>query len=798
MLFMNRYMQNVMNREIIPLMKEWYFHRGDIATGQDPKLDDDEWRELDLPHDWTIEGRFIEHRNENWSRLENFDHRIGYLPQGIGWYRKHFTISDTNKEKQVKIQFDGVYRNAEVWINGEYLGCRPYGYSSFYYDLTPHIKFGKNNIIAVKVDNTGVSSRWYSGSGIYRKVFITLCDNIHVDQWGTYWTTPEITAEHAKVNLQTSLVRENENSAELIDLISEIYSGKDKVTEVITKQVEIKKTLTVSQEIIIKTPKLWSPDNPNMYLIKTKILNGSKVVDEYSTPLGIRTFRFEPERGFFLNKENIKMKGVCLHHDNGCLGAKIYHRAVERKLEILKEMGCNAIRTSHNPPSQELLELCDEMGFLVMDEVFDEWTRYKTPEGYWNYFKEWYEQDVRDFIRRDRNHPSIIIWSCGNEVPEQRFEDGLDVLRKLMKIFKEEDPTRPVTQGCNSMEEANKHGFAQLLDIPGYNYYGDRISGPAWADYPFRCKYDDEHETYPDRILLGSENVSALNTRGVYHDRDTMDIQRWQRPDFHCSAYDIKTEVPLMVCMSRPYVCGMFTWEGFDYIGEPSPYPWPARSSQYGIFDLCGFPKDTYYLYKSQWVEKPLIHILPHWNWEEGEKIEVWVYSNCESAELFLNGESLGEYSFKEDFDDVLHLVWDVPFKAGELKAIGKTNGKEIISSTIQTTGFPNKICLQADRQKVSEGDELIHLTASVCDAKGNVIPNSHNLILFKVEGPGEVIGVGNGNPISHEPFVDQQRHVFNGLCLAVIKIKEGKGPIKIQATSAGLKLDAITIEKIE
>ncbi len=786
-----------MTRKNVELMKEWAFHLGDVKGAENPDFDDEEWRLLDLPHDWSIEGQFLEFRDENWAQFQNLDYRIGYLPQGIGWYRKNFTISREYDDKIIKIQFDGVYRNSDVWINGHHLGHRPYGYISFYYDLTPYIKYGKNNVIVVKVNNTGVSSRWYAGSGIYRKVFLTICDSIHVDQWGTRWTTPRVSKENAIIKLDTTILNEQSSLVDNLDLITEIYDDDTLIVENVIQNISFQEKITQTQKMVLKNPKLWSPDHPHLYKIKTTLKKEDEILDEYFTPLGIRYFRFDPNEGFFLNDNNVKFKGVCLHHDNGCLGSKLYRSALRRKLKILQTMGCNAIRTSHNPPSQEMLDLCDEMGFLVMDEVFDEWTRNKTPEGYWKYFDEWYEQDVQDFVRRDRNHPSVIIWSCGNEVPEQKYPGGVEVLKKLLKVFKREDPTRPVTQGCNNMAEANEHGFAQLLDIAGYNYYGDRVTGPKWGEYAFRSMYDDEHERYPDRILIGSENCSAFLTRGVYHHPIAMNRWGKSKDDYYCSAYDITSEVPLMNLMTRPYVCGMFTWEGFDYIGEPTPYKWPARSSYFGIVDLCGFPKDTYYLYKSQWTDEPMIHILPHWNWNEGENIEVWIYTNCESAELFLNGVSLGEESFLEDFDDVLHIVFNVQFKPGELRAVGKTKGEEIVSTSVLTAGPPHHISLEANKEIIEEEGDIIFIAASVCDKDRIIVPNSHNLILFKVNGLSEIIGLGNGNPISHEPFCDQQRHAFNGLALAVLKPKDGIGNIKIQATSAGLLSDTIKIKKI-
>jgi beta-galactosidase len=793
-----------MRKEII-LDEEWSFNIGDLpeGKGQSTDLEDDQWREVSIPHDWSIEGQFVERRPENWHAFQQLDHRIGYLPQGIGWYRKHLFIPVEYSGKTVVIQFDGVYRDSDVWINGVHLGHRPYGYISFYYDLSPHLKYGSDNVLAVRVDNTGVSSRWYTGSGIYRKVTLTVMEPVHIGQWGTYWTTPSITPTKATAKVQTTVLHGNnalQNSP--VELLTEIFDGNAVVASQTSSLSLTSTSIVVSQELQVHSPKLWCPGSPHLYQIRSSLYQAGKIMDRYHTPLGLRWFRFDPNTGFWLNDQNLKMKGVCLHHDNGCLGAKEYRRAVERKLSLLQAMGCNAIRTSHNPPSQEMLELCDSMGFLVMNEAFDEWTLPKTPQGYTNHFNQWYKQDVTDFVHRDRNHPCVIMWSCGNEVGEQRVKDGVEVLKKLLDVFHAEDPTRPVTQGCNNMKEANEMGFAQLLDLAGYNYYGDRITGganPKLFGTNFRCMYDDEHDRYPNRILIGTENCSSYNTRGVYHFPAEFGPSQQRHEDFHCSAFDVISEIPLLVLKTRPYVCGMFTWEGWDYIGEPTPYPWPARSSQYGIIDLAGFPKDTFYLYQTQWLDPkthPLVHIVPHnWNWHPEQEISVWVYSNCESVELFLNGKSLGERRFdEEDFEDLLHLIWEVKFEPGELKAVAKTGGQSLATDILKTAGWPHHIAVNADRTVVTGKHDLVFLTVSICDAEGNIVPDASNLVKFTVEGPGEIIGTDNGNPISHEIFTDQQRHAFNGLCLGVLEVMKPSVPIRVKILSPHLNPAIITI----
>lgn len=781
------------NRIVDLLKDDWLFHLGDVEDGHLADFEDERWEEVDIPHDWSIRGQFKRYRAENWFMFQNLDYRIGYLPQGIGWYRKHLKVPKDWKSRRVFLMFDGIYRDSDVWINGKHVGRRPYGYISFYYDITRHLLHGKDNVIAVRVDNEGVSSRWYAGSGIYRKVRLLVLSPIHFKIWDSYWQTRNVNSERAEVDIISEIAvperfipSNGEKEHEIILKTNIIYQNQV-ISEKETPIIHLHRNTAVTQTHVIKNPKLWDPDNPELYDVKMLLSRNEKSLDEICLPLGIRSFRFDPTDGFFLNGKSMKFKGVCLHHDNGCLGSAVYKHAIERKIKILKEMGCNAIRTSHNPPSQELLDVCDSLGILVMDEAFDEWTLRKTPKGYWNHFNEWYERDVKDFIKRDRNHPSVIVWSCGNEVSEQKQKSGVAVLKKLLDVFHEVDPTRPVTQGCNNMKEANESGFAQLLDIAGYNYYGDRVI--ASSPDGFKCMYDKEHEEYPERILIGTENCSAFNTRGVYHFPPV--FGRWDKKneDFHCSSYDVTTEIPLIILKTRPYVCGMFTWEGIDYLGEPTPYQWPARSSQFGILDLCGFPKDIYWLYQSQWTDKDVLHILPHWNWHRGMTIPVWVYTNCDTVEIFLNDKSLGKKSFLSDeYDDILHLMWDVDWEPGTIKAVGYRNDKEILTETVVTTKPPYQIRMNIHNESIKTSGDIAFLEISVCDIDGRVVPTAHNLIRFTAEGEGEIIGVGNGNPISHEPFYDEQRHAFNGLCLAVVKSTDDTGSIKITATSASLK----------
>jgi beta-galactosidase len=525
---------------------------------------------------------------------------------------------------------------------------------------------------------------------------------------------------------------------------------------------------------------LWSLENPRLYRVESIVRTNDRAVDAGVTPFGIRTIEFTIDKGFFLNGKHVDVKGVCDHHDMGSLGSAVHKRAIERQLEILKSMGCNAIRTSHNPPDPVLLDLCDRMGFLVMDESFDEWKRPKTMYGYGRFFDEWSERDLTDMIHRDRNHPSIILWSIGNEIPEQEIANAYDMSKRLVDICHREDPTRPVTSACNTPDAAVANGFSKPLDVFGINYqmsFYKLLQGKG--------------------KLLASETASAVSTRGEYNlvqNGGTLNIIR----ELHnqCSSYDDSTaESTLRAVKNAPWVAGQFVWTGFDYIGEPSPFPWPSASSYFGIVDLCGFPKDRYYLYQSQWTDKPMVHILPHWNWQgfEGQEIPVWCYSNCESVELFLNGKSLGEKKFSDTKD--YHVVWKVPYAAGTLKAIAKNNGKTVCLDEVQTAGAPAKIVLTPDHTEINaDGDDLSNIKIEIVDKDGYVCPNADNLVKFKIEGEGVIAGVGNGNPVSHEYFKANERKAFHGLCLAVVQSKRERGTIRLSAESEGLQAAKVLI----
>ena len=725
----------------------------------------------------------------------------GYLDGGIGWYRKEFILPKDIKNKHIFIDFDGVYMNSDVWINGVHLGNRPYGYSSFQYELTKHLRFGsEKNVLAVRVDVQQPCSRWYSGAGIYRNVRLTVTDPVHIAHWGTYVTTPKVAAGEATVSVKTKVWNQSASAQQVaLETIIVDESGNKVANSSLTQKIETDSINTFEQVVNIPKPKLWSLEKPILYHVKSEVFLNGNSVDTYNTPFGIRSFKFTTDKGFFLNGKHVNIKGVCLHHDLGSLGAAVNKRAIERELEIMKSMGCNAIRTSHNPPAPELLDLCDSMGFLVMDEAFDEWKRNKTKYGYGRFFDEWSKRDLTDMILRDKNHPSIILWSIGNEIPEQDNANAYEMSKRLADICHKEDPTRPVTSACNTPETAVKSGFSKPLDVLGINY-----NIAFYNTYKGKAK------------LFGSETSSAVSSRGVYNlvkEGDTLKII--SEMNNQCSSYDLNApswgntaETSLKAVKNAPWIAGEFVWTGFDYIGEPTPFSWPSVSSYFGIVDLCGFPKDRYYLYQSQWTNKPMVHIFPHWNWKgfEGKKIPVCCYSNCESVELFFrpetdqssseNWKSLGEKKFSDTKD--LHLVWNVPYSTGSLKAVAKNNGEIICTDEIQTAGVPAKIILIPDRTEISaDGRDLSYVKVKIVDKEGRVCPNADNLVRFNINGEGFMAGVGNGNPISHEYFKASERKAFHGLALVIVQSKDKTGDIKLNATSDGLKESGITIKTI-
>lgn len=811
-------------RERLSFNEDWTFHLGEVPDASSLDFDDSQWRRLHLPHDWAIEGDFSKHNPSGTGG--------GALPGGIGWYRKSFVADAKEKGKYFYIDFDGVYMNAEVFVNGVSLGKRPYGYISFRYELTPYILWNRKNVIAVRVDNAEQpNSRWYSGCGIYRNVWLTKVNPLHIAQWGTYVTATEVSEHRATLRVCTKIQQEKDaytSSATKATLVTTILDANGQKAGESSSEVEIEAGAMpeVEQEIEIQNPIRWSVEHPYLYKVKSEIRRNGKLVDEDEMLTGIRSFRFDARKGFFLNGEPVKIKGVCLHHDLGCLGAAVNVRALERQLEILKGMGCNGIRCSHNPPAPELLDLCDRMGFIVMDEAFDMWRRKKTAHDYARYFDEWHERDLRDFIMRDRNHPSVFLWSIGNEVLEQwsdakadtmsleeanlilNFGHSADMLakgdemsvnslltKKLADMVKELDATRPVTAGCNEPNPKNHLFRSGALDIIGYNYHNKNV-----VEVP---------KNFPGYPFLLTESNSALMTRGYYRmPSDTVFVwpARWDKPfhdeSFSCSSYE-NCHVPwgntheetLKLIKKNDFISGQYIWTGFDYIGEPTPYGWPARSSYFGIVDLAGFPKDVYYLYQSEWTDRPVLHLFPHWNWTPGEVVDMWCYYNqADEVELFVNGRSQG---IRQKSEDTLHAVWRVTFEPGTVKVIARKDGEIVGEKEIHTAGEPSCIRLTADNSRIhADGKDLSFVTVEVLDKKGNLCPNAENLIRFSVEGSAKIAGVDNGSPISLERFKDDKRKAFYGKCLVVLQSIGGiPGKAVLTATSEGLRQAVLTVE---
>lgn len=765
----------------------WHFSLADDSLAYQPGFNDSDWRVLNVPHDWSIEGNFSEDNPASPAG--------GALPTGIGWYRKSFILPENLKEKAVFIDFDGIYRNSQVWINGHYLGKRPNGYISFRYELTPFLKFGKEkNVIAVRVDNSGQpNSRWYTGSGIYRNVWLVTTEEVHVAHWGTYITTPGVSREEATVDLVVSL-DSLENTTGNIRVLTRIFDEAGR--EVGQQETPLSSGQIINQKFNLKDPVLWSVDRPYLYRAATQVYSDNQLTDEYETPFGIRYFRFDAKEGFFLNGEYLKIHGVCMHHDLGALGAAINIRAMERQLEILKAMGCNAIRTSHNPPAPELLDLCDQMGFIVMDEAFDMWKKKKMAQDYHVDWDKWHKKDLEDQVLRDRNHPSILIWSIGNEIREQFDSTGISITRELTGIVKSLDTTRPVTSALTENEpEKNFIYQSGALDVLGFNYKHEA--------------YPELQERFPGQKIIATETASALETRGVYV-MPSDSVRYWpvayNKPlvganaDFTASAYDNTVaywgtthETSWNAVKKQAFISGLFVWSGFDYLGEPTPYPWPARSSYLGIIDLAGFPKDSYYMYQSEWTDKPVLHVFPHWNWSPGQIVDIWAYySQADEVELFLNGKSLG---IKKKTGDDLHVMWQVPFEPGTLKAVSTKDGKTVLSQEIRTAGNPARVELIPDRDTIqASGKDLSFVTVKILDKNGVPVPDADNLVHFQVSGPGFIAGVDNGYQASLEPFKADSRKAFNGMCLAIIQSAGKAGTITLKAESKELKSASLNI----
>lgn len=773
----------------------WKFHLGDVVGGQHPALDDSRWRSLDLPHDWSIEGEF--------SASNPAGPGGGALPGGVGWYRKTFTVAPRDSSRLVFVEFDGVYRNSEVWINGHSVGKRPYGYSSFSYGLTPYLHYGAaRNIIAVRADNSQQpNSRWYSGSGIYRHTRLVTTGRVHVDHWGTYITTPSVSTNSAHVVLRTTLRNEAPNDTSVV-VRTTFYdpAGRAVASTSSTHQVPHDTMVEVTQEVNVRRPALWSIEHRSMYRAVTRLACGPRHVscDDYQTPFGIRRFAFRADSGFFLNGRHVKIRGVCLHHDLGALGSAVNERALERQLEIMQAMGVNAIRTSHNPPAPELLDLADRMGFIVMDEAFDMWRKQKTEFDYHLDFPEWHERDLSDMVRRDRNHPSVFIWSIGNEVMEQ-WTNGdstaAPIARELAGIIRRLDPTRPITSASNNGSTENPVLQSGALDLLGHNYHHE-----AWADFP---------KQFPGQKFIITEAMSAYNSRGYYEQpSDSVavyftpyDTIHGQKPNknHRISSYDNRRaswgslhEESLRLFEKYPFLSGIFVWSGIDYLGEPTPYEWPARSSYFGIVDLAGFPKDPYYLYQSEWTTRPMLHVFPHWNWTRGDTIDVWAYTNADDVELFLNNVSLG---VKRKENGVRHLVWRVAYVPGVLRAVARKAGRPVLTQEVRTAGPAARVVLTPDRSTVSaDGKDLSFVTVTVVDKDGNPVANAEPLVHLQLSGAATIAGVDNGDETNHERFQRDSVRLFAGKALVIVRASHNAGAATLSATSQELEPTAVRV----
>jgi len=784
---------------------DWKFYLGDNPQAKQANFQDKDWRTLNLPHDWSIEGQYDQ---DNPAGIAG-----GFLPTGTGWYRKHIAWDESWSNNLVKLEFDGVYMNSEVWVNGHYLGKRPYGYISFTYDITEYLEKG-DNVISVRVDNSKApSGRWYTGSGIYRHVWLTKVSKQHIPYHGVFVRSSNILKQKADIAITTEITNKDSKSQSL-KLLSELVDATGKVVGTTKHELELtaNKTTSIEQSMTLKKPKLWDVDNPYLYTLRTSILNDDNVVDVLDTKTGFRSIEFTADKGFLLNGKPTILQGVSMHHDAGPVGAAVPDDVLRKRLKTLKDMGVNAIRTTHNPFAPEFYQMADEMGFMLMNEAFDGWWDAKADFDYGLYFDKWWQKDLTDFMRRDRNHPSVIMWSVGNEVPNYTPEQQ----KTLVEFAKKIDDTRPITQG---------HGYeGGYLTIAGFNGYGE-----------FKGSIEKFHEENPNVPTIGTEMTHTIHTRGIYRSktayrvrdfpapwetRNNQDpMKKWQRikdkvydiPDLtqeevfpgingaYGSSFDnsvvrmpIRDEIKL--AKDLPYLLGTFRWTAFDYLGES--FGWPARTANFGVLDLAGFAKGPYYLYQSQWTTKPMVHLDPHWTHpgKEGVEIPVVVYTNQESAELFLNGKSLGEKQINDD----MQLVWLVPYQAGELKVVAKNEGKNIISKTIYTAQEPHSIDISVDKFMVlANQTDVVHLELDVIDIHGNIVPEANNLINIVVSGPANLIGVENGDILDLEPHKIPRRKAFMGKALALLQTTAEAGVITVTVTSEGLMPKQYVIESL-
>ncbi len=788
-------------RQVIDFNKGWKFFLGNDTAALLPEYNDSKWRLLAVPHDWSIESDFIKDAPAT--------PEGGSLPGGIGWYRKTFVLPASAKNKNVAIEFDGVYQNSEVWINGHYLGKRPNGYVNFSYELTEHLKPApQKNVIAVKVDNSQQpNSRWYSGSGIYRSVKLEITGPTQIKDNGLFVVPVVYSDTHATVSLVTEIYVRNQGyetlriEYQILDPTGKKVANVDK-----TERPVYRTDYTLHKyyhDYSLDNPIKWSPEKPALYKLITRVYRNEKLVDEKHTRFGFRTINFDSKKGFLLNNQPLKLQGVCMHHDLGALGAAFNKEAARRQLRILKEMGTNAIRFSHNPPASEMLDLCDEMGFLVIDEAFDMWKKKKNKYDYHKDFPEWHKKDLEAMVYRDRNHPSIIAWSIGNEIREQFDSTGITITKELTDIVKAIDPTRPVISAMTETKAPyNFIAKSGALDVFGFNY----------KEYD----YDSLPLRFPNQKFIGTEIASSIATRGVYY-RPSDSIRTWPpdykhqpnfdggNPDFTGPAYDNtkaywgNTHEKAWLAVKRsPHIAGGFIWSGFDYIGEPLPYPvFPARSSYFGVIDLAGFPKDAFYLYQSEWSSKNVLHLFPHWTWNKGDSVDVWAYyNNADEVELFINGKSAGRRS---KTDTTLHVLWKVAYEPGILKAISRKNGRQVLMKEIKTAGEPYRIELIPDKKTMKAGGgDMIFVTTRITDRQGNLVPEANHQVDFKIAGNGIIAGTDNGYQADTVSLKKPSRRVWKGMALVILQSAEKKGNITLTASAAGLPKTTITLRSTD
>jgi beta-galactosidase len=779
-----------LGRQIEILKKGWKFTKGEVENGEAIKYDDSQWETVTVPHDWAITGPF-DSKNDAQSKKVVADGekkrklrlgRTAGLPyMGIGWYRKSFEVAANNVDKKLSVEFDGAMSHAKVYVNGQFVGEWPYGYTSFAFDISDLVTTGEN-VLAVRLENKPQSSRWYPGAGLYRNVRLVTTNNAHVKHWGTYITTPNVSKDRAQVHVKTSLV-----GSEKCTLLTEIYDSNNQlIAHKESKTISGDETV-IEQDFQLDNPQVWSIETPVINSVLSKVIRNGKTVDVYQSTFGIRSFEFTSNDGLHLNGKRLQVQGVCMHHDLGPLGAAVNISALHRQLVILKGMGCNAIRTSHNTPTPELLSMCDTMGFLVMDEAFDEWKKGKNKNGYTHLWDDWAEKDLMALIHRDRNHPSVFMWSVGNEILEQFTDDGWKRAKFLVDITHREDNTRPVTIGMNR-EAPAENNFAAQFDLKGWNYHTHL--------YPWL------KELHPDWSFIASETQSTVSSRG-YFDLDAVPRKQYIRENLQCSDYGLDycnwsntPDVGFAMLDDNPHVAGEFVWTGFDYLGEPSPYnvQWPTKNSYFGIVDLCGFPKSIYYLYKARWTNENVLHILPHWNWNQQEvkTVPVHVFTNFNSAELFVNGKSYGvKTKNPKEVYERYRLVWDdVKYEPGEVKVIAfDETGKPTMENSIKTASEPYQLQLVSKYTKIkADGESLSFVEVNVVDKEGNFCPTANFPIKFTVEGEGTFHAAGNGNSTDITAFQSNERNCFNGKCLVLIQSTEKAGMITLSASSEGLK----------